>query len=293
MTVPADADVGVDRMDNDSQQKFWTVDAGPTWVARMKAMDLTLRPVLDEVLRLAAIQSGVRIIDIGCGAGTSTLQAAAQTGISGTALGVDISQTLLEAARSRAQGQQNLAFLLADAQTHPFKAKSCDCMISRFGVMFFADPPAAFANMARALSPGGRMVFATWGAISENPYFTLPAQIAAEVIGRPPKADPDAPGPLSLRETSLVEALLEKAGLTDITAVETPMMLTPTGGVEDVAELLCDIGSAQRVLLHFNATKADRARLATALAGPLCQYETAKGIRIPALINMFSARKPA
>lgn len=280
-------------MDNENQQKFWTQDAGPTWVAQMAVMDETLKPVLDQVLRLAAIRPGDRVVDIGCGAGTSTLQAAAQTGISGTALGVDISQTLLEAARSRAQGQQHLAFLLADAQTHPFEAESCDCMISRFGVMFFADPAAAFANMARALSPGGRMVFATWGAISENPYFTLPAQVAAEVIGRPPKGDPDAPGPLSLRDTDRVVSLLDQAGLSEITVAETPLMLTPWGGAEDVAALLCDIGSAQRVLLHFGSDQADRARLAKALAVTMRQFETPQGIRIPALINMFSARNPA
>jgi len=278
-------------MQNQDQQRFWTQDAGPSWVTRMDAMDQTLAPVLDEVLRVAHLESGEHVVDIGCGAGTSTLAAARMVGPSGHVHGVDISRTLLDAAEARAAGK--VAFTLADAQTHAFPAAAYDVLISRFGVMFFEDTKAAFSNMANALKPGGRMVFATWGAIPENPFFTMPAKVATEIIGKAPKGDPDAPGPLALRDLSLVTDILKSAGTSEVTATEVPMMLTPAGSAEEVADLLCDIGSAQRVLEHFGSGPADRARLCTALAAALEEYQTPQGIRIPSLINIFTARKPA
>lgn len=256
-------------------------------------MDQTLAPVLDAVMRAAAIKPGERVIDIGCGAGTSTLLAAEDTGTAGSVCGLDISATLLDAARLRAEGLEHVSFELADAQTHVFEAPAFDCLISRFGLMFFDDPPAAFANMARALPAGGRMAFATWGAIPGNPFFTMPARLAAEVIGVAPKSDPDAPGPLSLRDTELLHRLLAQAGMEQIEIQETEMFLTPAGSASDVADMLCDIGSAQRILLHFDASDEQRAQLCEVLTEALLEYATNDGIRVPALINVVTASKPA
>ena len=278
---------------NADQQTYWSDKAGPYWVARMAPMDQTLGPVLDAVLAAAALTPGDQVLDIGCGAGTSTIAAAQQVGPSGQVVGVDISESLLAKARQIAEGTPQAGFLLADAQTHAFDDGHIDCILSRFGVMFFDDPEAAFINMAKALRPGGRMAFASWGAISENPYFTLPARTATGIFGPVPKTDPDDPGPFAFRETARVTGILEAAGMVDIDAKELPMDLTPPGDAAAVADVLCDIGSAHRILTHFEATPDMRAQLVAALAEALQVFETEQGLRIPALINIFTARKPA
>ncbi|MBM1688149.1 class I SAM-dependent methyltransferase [Sulfitobacter geojensis] len=279
--------------DNADQQTFWTDQAGPTWVAQMAAMDDQLAPVLAQLLQRANLRAGEDVIDIGCGAGTSTLQAMHQVGPTGTVLGADISATLLDVARARAKTFGNVGFLHADAQTHAFEPAGFDCLISRFGVMFFEDPTAAFANMAKALRPDGRMVFATWGAIPENPYFTLPAKVAKDVIGAVPKTDPDGPGPFAFRDPNRVASLLSAAGLADIEPQEVTLALTPSGDAASVAALMCEIGPAERALSHFEVAPAGRARLVHALTDALAPLQTPDGIRIPARINFFTARKPA
>lgn len=278
---------------NADQQTFWTDQAGPIWVAQMAAMDRQLAPVLDELFVRANLQSGEDVLDIGCGAGTSTMQAARQVGVTGTALGADISATLLNEAKRLSHGLAHVDFRMADAQTYGFKAASTDCLISRFGVMFFEDPVAAFSNMATALRPNGRMVFASWGAIAENPYFTLPAQVSKQVIGAVPKSDQDAPGPFAFRNPERVTSILSAAGLVDVTAQAVTLPLTPEGDAGTVATLMCEIGPAQRALSHFDVDDADRAKLVAALSDALAPFQTPDGIRIPACINFFTARKPA
>ncbi len=277
-------------MSNAEQQEFWNAQAGPIWVAQMENMDRALAPVLDHVLGAAHIRRGDRVLDIGCGAGTSTAAAARLAGHDGSACGLDISHALLAHARLSTADAPGLTFIQGDAQTFDFKPDQFDAMISRFGVMFFENTQAAFANIASGLRPGAQLSFATWGDIAENPYFTMPAAIAKTVIGAVPKTDPDAPGPFALRDSQKVVALLDTAGLVEITARALPMELTPPGDAAQVAQLLCDIGPAQGALTHFEAGDADRARLVAALIAGLEPFETPKGIRIPAQINLFTAR---
>ncbi len=278
---------------NADQRAFWSDQAGPLWVAQMARMDAALFPVLDLVLQHAEIAAGERVLDIGCGAGTSTLAAAELTGTAGHVEGFDISDSLLTLARQRADGLPNVNFSHGDAQTHAFAASQASCMISRFGVMFFDNTTAALANMAKALVPGGRMVFATWGDIPENPYFTLPARTVRDVLGTPPKTDPDAPGPFALRDTGKVKEMFQAAGIGDIEAIEVSLDLTPQGDATDVAALMCQIGPAQSALAHFEADEAARAQLQAAISDALSIYQRPEGIRIPALINIFRARKAA
>ena len=278
---------------NADQRDFWSERAGPVWVARMQAMDAALAPVLEAVLEAADLREGQRVLDIGCGAGTSTLAAAERVGAEGMACGLDISDRLLAAAQDRADGLDHARFLLADAQTHDFGAARFDCLMSRFGVMFFDDFDAAFANLHSALRGGGGVAIATWGTIPENPYFTLPARVAREVLGPVPKSDPDAPGPFALRDPERVRAILEGAGFEDVRVEERRMMLTPPGDARQVTDLMCDIGPAQSAISHHGADSDQQQRLRDALAGALAQFGTADGIRIPALINIVTARKAA
>ncbi|MEM6939275.1 MAG: methyltransferase domain-containing protein [Pseudomonadota bacterium] len=228
-----------------------------------------------------------------CGAGTSTLLAAQHVGTEGHVTGIDISETLLKLARDRSAQALNVGYDLADAQIHAFAPAKADALISRFGLMFFDDPDQAFANLTHALRPGARMVFATWGPIPQNPYFTAAAEVAKRVLGPMPKSDPDAPGPFALRDRERVRGILSRAGLADLSAEEIQLDLTPQGSAHDLALLMCEIGPAQRALAHFEVDAAGREALIEALTEALQTYETPAGLRLPACINFFSARKPA
>ena len=276
--------------DNTDQRDFWTDEAGPIWVDQRDAIDALFSPVLERTLEQAGLRSGHSVLDIGCGAGTSTLAVAERIGKTGHVTGIDISTTLLQDAHRRALGKTNVAFLDVDAQFHPFVPQSADAIVSRFGVMFFSDSKAAFENMGTALRNEGIISFACWAAISENPFFTLPAQVARQVLGPVPKSDPDGPGPFAFRDPEYVGDLITSAGLQ--TQVETlPEALIWTKPARELARTLCLIGPAQMALQHHGADAAMRETLLDALTEALCVYESDAGFAIPALINYVTARK--
>lgn len=280
-------------MSNAEQEEFWSDRAGPIWVAQMAAMDAALAPVLDAVMHLAALEEGEHVLDVGCGAGTSSSRASAAVGPAGGVLGIDISRSLLEVAQDQAQEGTNIRYVLADAQSHSFDAGAFDVLLSRFGVMFFENSQAAFANMAQALRPGGRVAFAAWGPIPGNPFFTLPAAVNKQIFPPMPKSDPDAPGPFSFRDANHVRGVLSGAGLVEVEIDEVSLMLTPQGDAAAVAALMCQIGPAQSALAHFEAGPDKRTELMEALIAALAPFDMADGIRIPAVLNMCAARKPA
>ncbi len=275
---------------NSDQRDFWTDEAGPIWVDQRAAMDALLAPILDSTLARAELQLGQSVLDIGCGAGTSTLAIAEQIGETGHVTGIDISRTLLDEALTRGLGKSNVAFLDADAQTHPLATGSADRIASRFGVMFFGDSQAAFRNMSNALRDDGTMSFSAWGAIADNPFFTLPAQIARQILGPVPKSDPDAPGPFAFRDPDVINNLLSSAGLSvEINTVHEPLLWAETP--RDRARTMCMIGPAHIAINHHEADAAMKETLLDALSDALSIYESETGLTIPAQINYVTARK--
>jgi SAM-dependent methyltransferase len=279
------------RRANADQEHFWDADAGPVWVRNAAVMDICLAPVLDLVLTHAALQSGECVLDIGCGAGASTFAAARLVAPGGHVTGVDISQTLLAHAKS-ASLAPNADFVFADAETHNFTPDCTDALISRFGVMFFENPTAAFHNMARSLRSGGRIVFAAWGQIPANPYFLLPAIVSKTYLGARPKTDPDAPGPFAFRDPDRVCGILKDAGLRDVQVDVVQINLTPAGGAAGFAELAMQIGPAPGALAYFNANAAQHRELQARVTAAAEAYVQDAQMRLPAEINLFSARKP-
>lgn len=279
--------------DNSEQADFWTAQAGPKWVAQQGLLDALMQPVLDGVLSRAPLKTGDSVLDIGCGTGASTLQAARIVGDTGRVLGADISPTMLAHAQSRAAGQANIAFAEADAAHHGFEPARFDQMISRFGVMFFAEPEPAFSNILKGLRPGAHVTFASWGPFPENPWFSLAVQAAKEVLGAPPSVDPDAPGPFAFRDVARVEAILKGAGFDAVHADVAEIALTPPGTRAQVAEMATSIGPAARTVEYFQGSAADSAAIAARVNEALEPYETPEGVRVPAKINFFSARRPA
>ncbi|MEQ8899199.1 MAG: class I SAM-dependent methyltransferase [Roseovarius sp.] len=278
---------------NSGQAEFWSSVTGDKWVRNAHVLDAAMAPALDCVLQAAALQPGERVLDIGCGTGASTLAAARRVGPGGHVTGADISPVMLEAARQRAAeaGCDQAGFVAADAQTHAFEAAAYDAMISRFGVMFFDDPVAAFANMAKALRPGGRMHVICWSGLQQNPWFSLPRQVAVDRLGETGPDDPRAPGPMAFAELDYVRGILDSAGLEEISAEEVALDLTPMGTVEEVAKFATHIGPASRVLMEKDGTKEDKAAIIDALAERFQAFATPEGVRVPAVLTLFGARR--
>jgi len=184
MTEQDDAEPGP----NADQVAFWNSPAGEKWVRNQAEMDMTLAPLTEMLLARAAPAPGQRVLDVGCGTGTTVLQLAGAVGPGGHVQGLDVSEPMLALARQRvaAAGAGNVDLVLDDAQTFAFDAGSRDLVFSRFGVMFFADPPAAFANLRRALVPGGRLVFVCWADLADNPWFKVPRDAAIARLGPVP-----------------------------------------------------------------------------------------------------------
>jgi SAM-dependent methyltransferase len=210
---------------NAEQWRAWDGDEGAYWAAHADRFDRAVAPHHDRLMAAAAISAGERVLDIGCGTGQTTRDAARAASPGGTALGVDLSSGMLDVARARAadDGLDNVAFAQVDAQVHPFDPASFDVAISRTGAMFFGEPVVAFTNVARALRPGGRMALVAWQSFADNEW--IREITGALTGGRPlPPPPPDAPGPFSLADPARVHALLDAAGFVDVdlTGVSAP-----------------------------------------------------------------------
>src|SRR5437667_12148573 len=173
-------------------RRYWNEVAGPRWVQRAETQEARNIEVAHLVLREAHPAPGERVLDVGCGPGATALPVAAAVGPTGHVTGIDISEPMLGLLRRRIaeQGIANLTTLLADAQTHGFPPASFDLVTSRFGVMFFADPKAAFRNLAGALRPGGRLAMAVWSSIADNVHWKIPHDITVERVGPPAPPPP-------------------------------------------------------------------------------------------------------
>lgn len=199
---------------NRDQAALWNDANGKTWVELQAMLDRMLAPFADIVVGEAFPGEGGRVLDIGCGAGATSLMMARRLGPKGYVLGADISAPLVAAARNRAdaEGLGEAAFVQADAQTYPFEAGDFDAVMSRFGVMFFDDPEAAFANFRRAAKPGGKLAFVAWRSPAENPFMTAAMRAAAPYLPETPAPKPDAPGQFGFADGERVRRILAAAG---------------------------------------------------------------------------------
>src|SRR5260370_784321 len=203
---------------NGRERERWTTETGSRWLERHAIIDQQIAPLGRRTMDRANIQLGWRVLDVGCGCGETAVELAWRVGHSGSVRGVDISAPLIEAARALAQKSdlRNVRFDEADAQTFLFSAASFDLIFSRFGIMFFDDPDAAFHNLRSALRPGGRLAFACWPAPRENQFVTIPVAAAARHVPLPAPADPDAPGPFAFAEAERVRRILSRSDFSDI-----------------------------------------------------------------------------
>jgi ubiquinone/menaquinone biosynthesis C-methylase UbiE len=264
---------------NADQAAYWNGVAGQRWIDRQETLDLVLTPIQDILLARAAVVPGERIIDIGCGCGTSTIALARQTGRAGHVIGVDISRPMLAQARERAPADLPLEFVLADATVHPFIPGSADLLFSRFGVMFFANPTLSFANMRTALRHEGRLIFASWREPRLNPWMLLPLQEAYRHVPRLPEVGPEDPGPFSFAREERVRHILSQAGyaLIGMDAVDLTLDLAVGRGLESAVAGALVIGPVSRALEGQPAEDFAKVRDAIRTALASCQ----KGDSVP------------
>ncbi|MFO0633032.1 MAG: methyltransferase domain-containing protein [Nannocystaceae bacterium] len=197
---------------NPEQRAFWNEQAGPRWVTADDYVAAMLAPCSAALFARAAIGTGERVLDVGCGAGQTTVELAARTGPSGRVVGLDVSAPLLERARARGEGLPQVSFLEADAQVHDLGDARFDAVVSRFGVMFFADPVAAFTRLRGACDRGGRLAFVCWRSVADNPWFAAPLRAMARHVEPPPPPEPGAPGPFGLADGPHIAEILARAG---------------------------------------------------------------------------------
>lgn len=197
---------------------YWNDVAGHTWTELADLMDQELAELGLAAMDALAPVAGETIVDVGCGCGQTSLQLAGRVGPKGSVLGIDISRPMLALAKARAEaaGAAQVRFVEADAQTYGFEAGSADGLFSRFGWMFFPDPPAAFANLRRALKPGGRVGFVCWRTLPENPWMTVPMAAVLKHLPPPPPPAPGAPGPFAFADPERIRSVLGEAGFSDV-----------------------------------------------------------------------------
>jgi SAM-dependent methyltransferase len=202
----------------DSEQAaLWNGRAGRAWVDAQEVLDLVLKPFEDLLVEAVRAGSGHRVLDVGCGTGSTTLAVARQLGAQGHCVGADISDPMIAAAQARARREDAPAsFIRADVQRHAFEPASFDMVISRFGVMFFDDPVVAFANLRRAASNDAGLHVIAWRSAAENPFMTTAERAAAPLLPNMPARRPDAPGQFAFADRHRVSDILEASGWTGV-----------------------------------------------------------------------------
>src|SRR5437588_2962083 len=235
---------------NADQIAFWNGVAGQHWTDRQPMQDVLLAPVSQILIDRTGAKAGERILDVGCGCGATTIALAERVAPSGFVFGIDISVPMLSRARQVAPQGLPLDFVLADATVHPFEPASFDLLVSRFGVMFFADPIASFTNLRRALKPTGRLAFVCWREPKENPWMMAPLMAVYKHVPKIPPVGPDEPGPFAFASEERVMRILKGAGFVDV-AMEPhnlPMDIAVGGGLDAAVEGSLQIGPASRAL---------------------------------------------
>ncbi len=263
---------------NSEQERFWNDVAGPLWVAQEEETERHTGPFGVAALSIAAPSAGEAVLDVGCGCGSTTVVLAAAVGDGGSVLGVDLSAVMLARARERAaaSGSTHVRFRRADVQVADLGSGTFDLVFSRFGVMFFADPAVAFANLHRSLRPQGRMVFACWQAPSANPWMAVVHRGAARIFSLEPPSH-DAPGPFALCDPDRIVAVLGAAGfdVVEITAHAEQLHLGAGQSVEDWVHQRLVMGPARAAYLDAGPDRQREVR--AMLASELALYQADGG----------------
>jgi SAM-dependent methyltransferase len=274
---------------NADQIAYWNGPGGQHWADRQQAQDTLLAPVTDILIDRAKAKTGERIIDVGCGCGDTSIALAQRVGRTGHVTGIDISAPMLAVARQRVAAGAPVEFLLADATVYPFASGDFDLLVSRFGVMFFAEPAVSFANLRKALRPSGRLTFVCWREPRDNPFFMAPLQAVYKHAPRLPQLGPEDPGPFSFASEARVQRVLGEAGFSAIAMEPCNLVLDLAvgRGLDAAVEGALEIGPAARALAEQSPDV--RAAAANSIREALAAFVSGQKVLLPASIWVVTA----
>lgn len=272
-----------------SQREYWSGKVGDEWAAQAQRIDAMLAPMTDAALERAAFAPGETVLDIGCGAGATSLEIARRVAPGGSVVGVDISPQMLQLARTRAGAASTaIEFLDADVGEANF-TRRFDAAFSRFGVMFFEAPAAAFAHIRAQLHPGGRLTFVCWRVLVHNTWATTPVDALGPMLKAPmPAPDPEAPGPFAFADSERVRGILAAAGWRAVELAPWDGLITIGGGgdLTQSADFLLRIGPCARAIADQGL---DLAEARQRLMGHLAPLHRENGVALGAACWIVSA----
>jgi ubiquinone/menaquinone biosynthesis C-methylase UbiE len=259
------------------QAEFWKGRGGQGWLAAYSRIDRSLAPYGEVLLQAADARPGEQVIDIGCGTGRTTAVLAHAVAPAGHVLAIDISEPLVEEAKSHRV--DNATFVLGDAASHPFQHRHYDLVFSRFGVMFFGDPESAFRNFNQALKPGGRLAFICWRSTQENPWGTTTVRAAAPFLPPIHRPGPEEPGQYAFGDRSRVERILKAGGFRDASfeVVDRPVWMGPSP--EEIADGSTRFGPLAAVFAEAAPDAAEKAK--QAMVAALRPHQGPDGVVMP------------
>ena len=272
------------------QAALWNGPAGRAWVEAQELLDRMFEPFEDLLVNAIRAGSGSRALDVGCGTGSTTLAVARRLGPEGRCTGIDISASMIAAARVRAEREgTSAAFICADAQRYSFAPASFDTIVSRFGVMFFEDPVQAFANLRRAAAVDAELRFVAWRSAAGNPFMTTAERSAAPLLPTLAPRRPDAPGQFAFADGDRVQAILEASGWAgiDIQPVDAPCVLPE----KDLVHYLTRLGPVGRILADLD--DCTRARVIEVVRPAFDSYVKGAEVHFTAACWLVRARASA
>ena len=273
-----------------AQHTFWNSEATRRWVTEQASIDRLMAEVTEAALAAAAAKRGERVLDVGCGTGTTVFRLAEAVGPSGCVLGVDISEQQLALARQRvaAAGVNQAQLVLDDAATHHFAPETFDLGFSRFGVMFFPDPVAAFQNIRGAMKRSGRLLLAVFRTGLENPWATASVAAISHLVPPPAPLGPEEPGQFSWSDPARVKRILGSAGFRNVMMTPLDLSFVMGRNSAEAAEFATFIGQGPRLLYGQPDETRQAARVAfEAFFKP---HEGPSGVSLPGALWLVSAR---
>jgi SAM-dependent methyltransferase len=272
---------------NAQQIEYWNGPAGERWARAQDRIDHHLGLITEALVAFAAPLPGERVLDIGCGGGTTALLLRERIGPDGAVTGVDISAPNLAVARARAHAAMaDVTFLEADASSHDFQPVF-DLVFSRFGVMFFDEPVAAFANIRKALARDGRLAFVCWRTFKENEWAFAPYETALDLLPPQEAMDPHAPGPFAFADSARLRSILEQAGFRGVDVKPLDITVNMGATVEDAVTEALTLGPLARAAAELDENARERIR--TRIAPIVGKYRTPYGITPPAAVWLVRA----